>query len=131
MQIAEQRGIALTSLGVVKVRLFNLATEQMLIRDLKSSSIGEVWQCSLPSTTCCSQHQPLLFPGKLVSVKGTVLRASTPRPLVVEMDFLCSQCGSTATTKFEDGKYTLPSKCSGELALLETKAGHDRVLIMC
>ena len=49
--------------------------------------------------------------GKLVSLKGTVVRMSSIRPLVQQLDFVCSKCGMTMSCKFPDGKYTPPSSC--------------------
>ena len=46
--------------------------------------------------------------GRLVSIRGTVLRVSGIRPLVLQMDFACSKCGTTMTCPFPDGKFTPP-----------------------
>lgn len=54
--------------GKVAIRLTNHSPSLVLIKQLKSSSIG-----------------------KLATVKGTVVRSSHVRPLVVEMDFACGK----------------------------------------
>ena len=46
--------------------------------------------------------------GRLVSIRGTVLRVSGIRPLVLQIDFACSKCGTTMTCPFPDGKFTPP-----------------------
>lgn len=50
--------------------------------------------------------------GKLVSVRGTVVKVSIVRPLVVQMDFLCAKCRAIITRTFLDGKYSPPSICT-------------------
>lgn len=49
---------------------------------------------------------------KLVSVRGTVVKASTVRPLVVEMSFECGKCKERIWRIFPDGKYSPPSICN-------------------
>ncbi|KAG6437372.1 hypothetical protein SASPL_102287 [Salvia splendens] len=48
---------------------------------------------------------------RLVSVRGTVVKVSTVRPLVIQMSFSCAKCGTTMTYVFPDGKFSLPTKC--------------------
>ncbi|KAH9621154.1 hypothetical protein KSS87_006341 [Heliosperma pusillum] len=47
----------------------------------------------------------------LVSVRGTVVKVSTVRPLVIQMAFKCTQCGADIERSFPDGKYSPPAKC--------------------
>lgn len=49
--------------------------------------------------------------GRLVSVRGTVVRATTPQPLVTEMEFVCGKCGAPHRVPFPDGRYTPPASC--------------------
>lgn len=49
---------------------------------------------------------------KLVSVRGTVVKASTVRPLVVEMSFECGKCKQRIRRIFPDGKFSPPSICN-------------------
>lgn len=46
--------------------------------------------------------------GRLVSLRGTVVRVSGIRPLILQMDFACARCGAVTTCRFPDGKYTPP-----------------------
>ncbi|XP_047983357.1 probable DNA helicase MCM8 [Salvia hispanica] len=48
---------------------------------------------------------------RLVSVRGTVVKVSTVRPLVIQMSFSCAKCGTTMTCDFPDGKFSPPTKC--------------------
>ncbi|KAG2690266.1 hypothetical protein I3760_09G179100 [Carya illinoinensis] len=48
---------------------------------------------------------------KLVSVRGTVVKASTVRPLVVQMSFDCAKCKTEITRIFPDGKFSPPPSC--------------------
>ncbi|XP_076938678.1 putative DNA helicase MCM8 [Bidens hawaiensis] len=48
---------------------------------------------------------------RLVSVRGTVVKVSTVKPLVVQMSFACAKCGTTFARDFPDGKFSPPSVC--------------------
>lgn len=48
---------------------------------------------------------------RLVSVRGTVVKVSTVKPLVVQMSFACTKCGTTIVRDFPDGKFSPPSVC--------------------
>eukprot|EP00658_Telonema_sp_P-2_P048029 TRINITY_DN36553_c0_g1_i1.p1 TRINITY_DN36553_c0_g1~~TRINITY_DN36553_c0_g1_i1.p1 ORF type:complete len:202 (+),score=51.74 TRINITY_DN36553_c0_g1_i1:134-739(+) len=49
--------------------------------------------------------------GKFISIKGTAVRVTTVRPMVVQMDFVCSKCGERFAERFKDGKYQVPYSC--------------------
>lgn len=53
--------------------------------------------------------------GKLVSVRGNVVRVSPVRPLVQEMAFSCLKCGTDVDTAFQDGKYEPPTRCRSSI----------------
>lgn len=48
---------------------------------------------------------------RLVSVRGTVVKVSTVRPLVIQMSFSCTKCGTLIRRDFPDGKFSPPSVC--------------------
>ncbi|KAM7531773.1 hypothetical protein LguiB_035183 [Lonicera macranthoides] len=48
---------------------------------------------------------------RLVSVRGTVVKVSTVRPLVIQMSFSCTKCGTNIARDFPDGKFSPPSIC--------------------
>ena len=49
--------------------------------------------------------------GKLVAVRGSVIRVSSLRPMVSLMEFACPRCGACTQVPLQDGKYAPPSKC--------------------
>ncbi|KAJ2225115.1 hypothetical protein IWW45_007952 [Coemansia sp. RSA 485] len=57
------------------------------------------------------KHLKSSLVGKLVTVRGTVVRTSTIKPLLVEAEFLCTKCGRPQLVKIIEGKYEMPMKC--------------------
>ncbi|XP_042241405.1 DNA helicase MCM8-like [Homarus americanus] len=49
--------------------------------------------------------------GKLVSVKGTVVRISSIKPLCTRLAFTCMGCGAVHGVTQTEGRYTLPVSC--------------------
>ncbi|XP_055719364.1 LOW QUALITY PROTEIN: DNA helicase MCM8 [Salvelinus fontinalis] len=49
--------------------------------------------------------------GRLVCVRGTVVRVSNIRPLCTSLAFTCSGCSHTHTLTLPHGKFTTPTKC--------------------
>ncbi|XP_036980330.1 DNA helicase MCM8 [Acanthopagrus latus] len=49
--------------------------------------------------------------GRLVCVKGTVVRVSNIRPLCTRMAFSCLGCSQTQSLPLQHGKYATPTKC--------------------
>ncbi|XP_073338778.1 DNA helicase MCM8 [Pagrus major] len=49
--------------------------------------------------------------GRLVCVKGTVVRVSNIRPLCTRMAFKCLGCSQTQSLTLQHGKYATPTKC--------------------
>ncbi|KAL4433271.1 hypothetical protein ABPG77_003319 [Micractinium sp. CCAP 211/92] len=74
--------------GKVVVRLVNHPQGRRLISQIKADAIG-----------------------KLVSVCGTVVRATAPAPVVTDMEFVCGKCGEATRAAFPDGRYTPPDSC--------------------
>ena len=52
--------------------------------------------------------------GKLVTIKGTVVRASGIKPMITELDFLCLKCSCSTDVRFADGIYAPPAACSAD-----------------
>ena len=44
-------------------------------------------------------------------MRGTVVRMSVVRPLVVEMHFTCAKCGYSIDKQLSDGRYSPPTSC--------------------
>ncbi|KAJ2552588.1 DNA replication licensing factor mcm8 [Coemansia sp. RSA 1933] len=49
--------------------------------------------------------------GKLVTVRGTIVRTSPIKPLLVQAQFICQRCGASQLIKIVEGKYETPTKC--------------------
>ncbi|KAG0214587.1 DNA replication licensing factor mcm8 [Mortierella sp. NVP41] len=49
--------------------------------------------------------------GKLICVRGTVVRTSGVRPLATKMSFTCNTCQRVQTLEFPDARYIQPTKC--------------------
>lgn len=49
--------------------------------------------------------------GRLVQVRGTVVRATPAQPLVTDMEFVCGKCGAAQRAAFPDGRFTPPPAC--------------------
>ncbi|KAI1316076.1 Ribonuclease H2 subunit A [Mortierella claussenii] len=49
--------------------------------------------------------------GKLICVRGTVVRTSGVKPLATKMAFTCNTCQAVQTLEFADAKYMEPTKC--------------------
>ena len=123
----------------VAVRLTEVAHAAVCIRQLRSSSIGaalrhaahrHIAACRLSAAwpAASDTKKPkvfmCLFAGRLVSVRGTVVRVSGIRPLVVQMDFACSKCGTATSCSFPDGKFTPPqARCRASVVLLQPVPG--------
>ncbi|KAJ2781936.1 hypothetical protein H4R18_002577 [Coemansia javaensis] len=50
--------------------------------------------------------------GKLVTVRGTVVRTSPIKPLLVQAQFSCVRCGASQVVRVAEGKYEAPVKCA-------------------
>ncbi|KAL6841378.1 hypothetical protein ACP4OV_028896 [Aristida adscensionis] len=49
---------------------------------------------------------------KLVAVRGTVVKVSTVKPIVLQMNFQCMKCATDLPRVFCDGKFSPPVSCS-------------------
>ena len=61
-----------------------------------------------PTLSCPLPH-PL---GRVVTLRGTVVRSGVTRPLATSMDFACGKCGGRVPALFPEGKFTPPTRCS-------------------
>jgi DNA helicase MCM8 len=46
-----------------------------------------------------------------VSVRGTIVRISSVKPIVTQMCFQCNQCTQMQSLRYDDAKYKVPTKC--------------------
>ncbi|TVU19721.1 hypothetical protein EJB05_35890, partial [Eragrostis curvula] len=72
----------------INIRLYNYSEKTIALKELKSAYIK-----------------------KIVTVRGTVLKVSTVKPLVVKLKFRCMKCDSEITRQFCDGKFSPPMSC--------------------
>ncbi|KAG0284911.1 DNA replication licensing factor mcm8 [Linnemannia gamsii] len=49
--------------------------------------------------------------GKLICVRGTIVRTSGVRPLATKMSFTCNACQGVQTLEFPDARYIQPTRC--------------------
>ncbi|GMI64656.1 minichromosome maintenance 8 [Hibiscus trionum] len=73
----------------INIRLHNYPESMIVLKNLKAAFID-----------------------KLVSVRGTVVKASTVKPLVIKMIFSCEKCTTEIPRLFPDGKFSPPSACT-------------------
>ncbi|KAG5086558.1 hypothetical protein JHK82_053955 [Glycine max] len=80
--------------------------------DLEHGAKVDIRLHNCPETMIALKNLKAAYIDKLVSVRGTAVKVSTVRPLVVEMSFECSKCKQSITRIFPDGKYSPPSTCN-------------------
>ncbi|XP_022744093.1 probable DNA helicase MCM8 isoform X2 [Durio zibethinus] len=73
----------------INIRLHNYPESLIVLKNLKAAYID-----------------------KLVSVRGTVVKASTVKPLVIKMNFACEKCTTEIPRLFPDGKFSPPTACT-------------------
>ena len=54
----------------------------------------------------------LWYAGRLITVRGIVVRASPVRQLILSMEFACLRCGCRQRASFPDGAAARPAACS-------------------
>ncbi|MCD9641047.1 DNA replication licensing factor mcm8 [Datura stramonium] len=72
----------------INIRLHNYPQSMIALKNLKAAYID-----------------------RLVSVRGTVVKVSTVKPLVMQMSFACTKCGTSIARDFPDGKFSPPPVC--------------------
>ncbi|CAM8913665.1 unnamed protein product [Rhodiola kirilowii] len=72
----------------VNIRLHNYPESVISLKNLKAASID-----------------------RIVSVRGTVVKVSTVKPLVLQMPFECAKCSCKTIRNFPDGKFSPPTSC--------------------
>lgn len=110
----------------INIRLHNYPDSMIALKNLKSAYIGNfIPALAMVIFSCHTQYYSGIFmwmrklmvsfggmTDRIVSVRGSVVKVSTVRPLVLKMDFECAKCGSSITRKFPDGKFSPPTTCS-------------------
>ncbi|KAK2647711.1 hypothetical protein Ddye_015200 [Dipteronia dyeriana] len=65
-----------------------------------------------PESIIALKNLKAAYIDKLVSVRGTVVKASRVRPLVIQMSFECTKCKSNILRIFPEGKFSPPMICT-------------------
>ncbi|XP_021891507.1 probable DNA helicase MCM8 isoform X2 [Carica papaya] len=65
-----------------------------------------------PESIIALKNLKAAYIDKLVSVRGTVIKVSTVKPLVMQMSFDCAKCKTSMTSVFPDGKFSPPPICN-------------------
>ncbi|KAI5019106.1 hypothetical protein ZWY2020_043994 [Hordeum vulgare] len=81
-------GLLLNDVDKVNIRLYNHTETIIALKNLKAACIR-----------------------KLVTVRGTVVKVSTVKPLVLALDFHCMKCATLIRRVFSDGKFSPPVSC--------------------
>ncbi|XP_046737252.1 DNA helicase MCM8-like [Diprion similis] len=99
-----------------------IAIDQMMIETIKDKEgIDDVTvSANLPiAVVRISNYGPVLSLrdlkvnsyGKLISIRGCIMRVGNVKHFAQWMEFLCVSCGSRIISRQVDGIYTLPTKC--------------------
>uniref|UniRef100_A0A0E0DSM8 Probable DNA helicase MCM8 n=1 Tax=Oryza meridionalis TaxID=40149 RepID=A0A0E0DSM8_9ORYZ len=86
--VCASRDLQLGDINKINIRLYN-HTKTIALKNLKAAYIK-----------------------KLVTVRGTVLKVSTVKPLVLQLNFQCMKCATKFPRVFCDGKFSPPVSCS-------------------
>ncbi|KAG8085875.1 hypothetical protein GUJ93_ZPchr0010g9372 [Zizania palustris] len=86
--VCASKDLQLGDINKINIRLYN-HTKTIALKNLKAAHIK-----------------------KLVTVRGTVLKVSTVKPLVLQLNFQCLKCGTKFPRVFCDGKFSPPVSCS-------------------
>jgi DNA helicase MCM8 len=108
-------GFQLNDIEKVNIRLYNHTETIIALKNLKAAYISMNLCLSFyfvcPSTSKWSTDLLIYLTEKLVTVRGTVVKVSTVKPLVLELDFQCMKCATTIRRVFSDGKFSPPVSC--------------------
>lgn len=63
-------------------------------------------------TLCCYTLVLFIFVGKLVSIRGTIIRVANMKLICTWMAFSCNNCGTLQSVQQSEGVYTQPTICS-------------------
>ena len=73
--------------------------------------VASCWQVQLMRAfACIDKHES--GAGKLVTVKGTVIRQLPARPVVFQIQYSCTKCGEVMDIECPDGRVKQPTACT-------------------
>uniref|UniRef100_J3M7Y3 Probable DNA helicase MCM8 n=1 Tax=Oryza brachyantha TaxID=4533 RepID=J3M7Y3_ORYBR len=83
------------------------------IRDLQLGDINKInIRLYNHAKTIALKNLKAAYIKNLVTVRGTVLKVSTVKPLVLQLNFQCMKCATKFPRVFSDGKFSPPVSCS-------------------
>lgn len=86
--MCSRKVIQLDHIKKINIRLYNYTEKINSLKELKAAYIK-----------------------KIVTVRGTVIKVSTVKPLVRQLNFRCMKCATEITRVFCDGKFSPPMSC--------------------
>ncbi|XP_032818836.1 DNA helicase MCM8 isoform X1 [Petromyzon marinus] len=115
------------------LQYMGLAVHQTLTKDLESQVVQLQQQADIQQEEAPTVNVPLINVriynyepltqlknlrancyGRLVAIRGTVVRVGNIKPLCTRLAFSCNACGTEQVLRLPYGKFTLPTKCADE-----------------
>ncbi|XP_078724376.1 DNA helicase MCM8 isoform X2 [Lampetra fluviatilis] len=115
------------------LQYMGLAVHQTLTKDLESQVVQLQKQAAIQQEEAPTVNVPLINVriynyepltqlknlrancyGRLVAIRGTVVRVGNIKPLCTRLAFSCNVCGTEQALPLPYGKFTLPTKCADE-----------------
>ncbi|XP_008239426.1 PREDICTED: probable DNA helicase MCM8 [Prunus mume] len=108
--------VALEEKPKITLLCMSVAAHQVLLTQWDNNRVEDDIKVNIrlhnyPESMIALKNLKAAYIDKLVSVRGTVVKVSTVKPLVVQMGFDCVKCKTSITRMFPDGKFSPPSKC--------------------
>ncbi|KAJ6923018.1 DNA helicase MCM8 [Populus alba x Populus x berolinensis] len=107
--LEEKPKVALSCMGAAVHKVFLSKCEDSFLDDGMKINIR---LHNYPESMIALKNLKAAYIDKLVSVRGSVVKVSNVRPLVVQMNFDCAKCKYSILRIFPDGKFSPPSVCS-------------------
>ncbi|XP_012082281.1 probable DNA helicase MCM8 isoform X2 [Jatropha curcas] len=107
--LEEKPKVALSCLGAAVHKVLSTKCEENI---LQVGAKINIRLHNYPESMIALKNLKAAYIDKLVSVRGTVVKVSTVRPLVVQMSFDCEKCKSNIARIFPDGKFSPPTICN-------------------
>ncbi|XP_010543366.1 PREDICTED: probable DNA helicase MCM8 [Tarenaya hassleriana] len=100
----------------VVIRCMSAAVHKILLAQWETNDFVDVKRVNIrlhnyPESLTTLKNLRAAYIGKLVSVHGTVVKVSTVKPLVTQMNFDCAKCKTSIARTFSDGKFSPPQTC--------------------
>ncbi|XP_070772101.1 DNA helicase MCM8 isoform X2 [Enoplosus armatus] len=118
-ELKEQPEVILNCLGVAIHQVLTIDLEKQAA-ELQGEELPVATPINIPHISARLYNYEPLTPlrtlrasvfGRLVCVRGTVVRVSSIRPLCTRMAFRCLACSHTLSLPLQHGKYATPAKC--------------------